>query len=128
MLKVIRIIPRRYSTSTSSLPKAERNPAHKSQIPLAPTIEPKPIDQTPTPLPILEESFPLKREFIQQQESKPISSVELLEPPLPSTPLPLPIAPVPIAEIRRPVGGFRGGLIGFLLGTTLVGKNTPTFD
>ncbi|KPV73029.1 uncharacterized protein RHOBADRAFT_55271 [Rhodotorula graminis WP1] len=36
-------------------------------------------------------------------------------------PLPEPPAPAPLARVRKPVGAFRGGLIGFLLGLTTIG-------
>ncbi|GAA6055689.1 hypothetical protein JCM3770_001022 [Rhodotorula araucariae] len=43
--------------------------------------------------------------------------------PLPSfDPEPLPEPPVtPVARVRKPVGAFRGGIIGFLLGLTTIG-------
>ncbi|GAA5839750.1 hypothetical protein JCM9279_005157 [Rhodotorula babjevae] len=36
-------------------------------------------------------------------------------------PLPEPPAAAPVSRVRKPVGAFRGGLIGFLLGLTTVG-------
>ncbi|KAM0789942.1 hypothetical protein ACM66B_006782 [Microbotryomycetes sp. NB124-2] len=41
--------------------------------------------------------------------------------PLPPPPEPEQAYAAPAARVRRPVGAFRGGLIGFLLGSTIVG-------
>ncbi|KAK4048653.1 hypothetical protein OIV83_004623 [Microbotryomycetes sp. JL201] len=41
--------------------------------------------------------------------------------PLPPPPEPEQAYTAPAARVRRPVGAFRGGLIGFLLGSTIVG-------
>ncbi|GAA5949483.1 hypothetical protein JCM21900_000235 [Sporobolomyces salmonicolor] len=49
------------------------------------------------------------------------------ETPLPRSPSvpepePIPEPPAPVERVRRPVGAFRGGLIGFLLGLSAVGS------
>ncbi|GAA5843574.1 hypothetical protein JCM3766R1_002417 [Sporobolomyces carnicolor] len=41
---------------------------------------------------------------------------------LPPTPAPLATEPPPTPAIKQPVGAFRGGLIGFLLGLTALGS------
>ncbi|GAA5870921.1 hypothetical protein JCM8547_000033 [Rhodosporidiobolus lusitaniae] len=47
-------------------------------------------------------------------------------PPPPATPVlepePVPEPAAPVSRVRRPVGAFRGGIIGFLAGVTLVGS------
>lgn len=151
-LNLLRLTTKRvYSTTatpvlSTTILKGEKNPAHRSKIALPPSKEPEPITHSPVNLPPLEESFPKKRSGIieQQQEEEIIeptttnkndsllleslSSVPLIStPPLPPLPKNEPLIIEPIAKIRRPVGGFRGGLIGFLLGTTLVGKLSPFF-
>ncbi|ORY73595.1 hypothetical protein BCR35DRAFT_354043 [Leucosporidium creatinivorum] len=96
---------------------ARFRPLLRSAAPLRPfsssalraNVPPKPIststvEETVPPEPLAAEAAPL---------STP--------PPPPPAPEPEPAEPAPVARVRRPVGAFRGGLIGFLLGTTLVG-------
>ncbi|KAI5481337.1 hypothetical protein MNV49_004959 [Pseudohyphozyma bogoriensis] len=94
--------PQKPSPSPPSVPytPASEDPATSSHQPLdevVPLAEPKHI---PTPPPV-EESAPLV------EPEKPKVVVDVGE--------------ETVGRVRRPVGAFRGGLIGFLLATTLVG-------
>ncbi|KAM0748100.1 hypothetical protein T439DRAFT_73685 [Meredithblackwellia eburnea MCA 4105] len=76
----------------------------------APTQEDKPLEET---VPV---------DSITPTQIAQLDST--LSPPPPLPPLPTAGANTgsePVASLRRPVGAFRGGLIGFLLGTSIVG-------
>lgn len=118
-LRQTRLIPRRsmvrcYSEgSTTPLPKAERNPAHKSTLPLAHPNPPPPIAHSTLPASDFEGEA-----IVASSGSRPVVVQEpVISPPLPVLPPPVETA----KPIKRPVGAVRGSIIGFLLGITLTG-------
>ncbi|KAK4054006.1 hypothetical protein OIO90_003651 [Microbotryomycetes sp. JL221] len=68
----------------------------------------------------LNESVPSTTTTTVSPSLRPPQQTPIVPPP-PPRPEPEPSYAVPASRLRRPVGAFKGGLIGFLLGVTLVG-------
>ncbi|GAA5879941.1 hypothetical protein JCM1840_006938 [Sporobolomyces johnsonii] len=101
------LLPRRSLSSSPSLlhPTPSLSP-HASKPPQDPTVQhPSPSSPPPAPAPA------------RPREETPLPP----SPPVPE-PEPIPEPPAPVERVRRPVGAFRGGLIGFLLGISAVGS------
>lgn len=109
--------------SLPPLPKAERNPAHKSSLALPPRKPPAPI--VSTSINTLEHDYDVAAvrnggaaasgqaaaTLVGQDRfgAAPVVVEARMTPPLPSPPQPAPELARPFQAVRRPVGGFRGG-------------------
>lgn len=112
---------RSYSDGPSIPLKAERNPSHKSVLPLPPSRPPAPIAHTS--IDTIEHDYDVrvsKRDGAGHANGGPATS-ETVIPPAPTLEAVAPLLPPPppppvftetsrpTQQVKRPVGGFRGG-------------------
>ncbi|GAA5838489.1 hypothetical protein JCM11251_003407 [Rhodosporidiobolus azoricus] len=119
-----------------SLRSLSSSPSSHQQQP----IPPEPASRLPDQPAVLDPFVPptvAEAEAVQSPSSPSASTTPPPPPPPPPPPAetvppppqppvlepePLPEPAAPVSRVRRPVGAFRGGLIGFLLGVTSVGS------
>ncbi|CEQ41075.1 SPOSA6832_02754, partial [Sporobolomyces salmonicolor] len=102
--------PRRPLSSSRTLQATPSASSSASRPPREPTVEsPTPLSPAPDPTPSRAPAAPRGETPLPRSPSVP-------------EPEPIPEPPAPVERVRRPVGAFRGGLIGFLLGLSAVGS------
>ncbi|BGP20532.1 hypothetical protein JCM10213v2_008693 [Rhodosporidiobolus nylandii] len=113
------------SRSFSSSPSPSQQPRDPapptSSLPDQATLSASPVSESPPSTPSSSPSAPSSTPPPELANPYPtrLERVEAAAPTLEPEPVPEPAAPV--SRVRRPVGAFRGGIIGFLLGVSLVG-------